>query len=372
MFFTALAPLLPYYVDELGISYTQAGVMSGAEAAGTFVAALPAGLLTSRWGYKRTVVSASALIGLFAIGFGFTRQLWLLDLLRFGQGCASATALTAAIAWIVAVVPSERRGQMLGTTLGAAATGSLLGPLLGGLAAAIGPGPAFTTAGLLFVPLLLVVAMLPRPAGQPAQPLRRALTFTSQPQVRISCWMILLAALVLGSLTVIVPLRLGELGWTATAISASFVIGGALESAANPLVGRWADRRGPRRPALAALALLSILMVLLGLAGRPLLIAALLAPAAVALGALSVTAMTTLSAVAEQANLDRGLTISVMNLGWAPGNAIGAILGGMLIDDGQALIACLPSALLCLLTVAVLGRRPRDFVAARSSSRLDS
>lgn len=359
MFFTALAPLLPYYVDELGISHGQAGVLSGAEAVGTFMAALPAGLLASRWGYKRTVIGASALIAACAIGFGFARELWLLDLLRFGQGCASATALTGVIAWIVAVAPAERRGQLLGTALGAAATGSLLGPLLGGLAAEIGTGPAFAAAGLLLVPLLAVVATLPEPALEQPQSLRLALGFARHPQVRIGFWLILLAALVIGTLAVVVPLRLDELGWTAAAISGAFVVGGALEGATNPLVGRWSDRHGRRRPALAALGALTAVMLLLGLAGRPLLVAALLALAAVALGALSVTAMTTLSAGAEEADLDRGLTISVMNVGWAPGHAIGAVLGGLLIGDGGILLACLPPVLLCLLTAVMLRERAR-------------
>ena len=44
MFFAAVAPLLPHYTDDLGLSKSAAGVLAGAYPAGTFVASIPAGL----------------------------------------------------------------------------------------------------------------------------------------------------------------------------------------------------------------------------------------------------------------------------------------------------------------------------------------
>jgi MFS family permease len=46
-FYSAIAPLLPDYVDELGLSKAGAGILSAAYAAGTLVASLPAGLLAA-------------------------------------------------------------------------------------------------------------------------------------------------------------------------------------------------------------------------------------------------------------------------------------------------------------------------------------
>ena len=42
MFFAAVAPLLPHFSDELGLSKTAAGVLTAAYPAGTFAGALPA------------------------------------------------------------------------------------------------------------------------------------------------------------------------------------------------------------------------------------------------------------------------------------------------------------------------------------------
>src|SRR5947199_151974 len=49
-FFTAIAPLLPTYVDELHLSTAQAGILSAAYPAGTPNAALPAGFLAASVG----------------------------------------------------------------------------------------------------------------------------------------------------------------------------------------------------------------------------------------------------------------------------------------------------------------------------------
>ena len=70
-FYSAIAPLLPDYVDELGLSKAEAGILSAAYAAGTLLASLPAGLLASRAGPRRTVLAGLALLGLSSVVFGF-------------------------------------------------------------------------------------------------------------------------------------------------------------------------------------------------------------------------------------------------------------------------------------------------------------
>ena len=59
-FFAAVAPLLPHYVDEFGLSKSGAGILTGAYAAGNLVAAIPAGWLAGRWGVKPTTLMGLA------------------------------------------------------------------------------------------------------------------------------------------------------------------------------------------------------------------------------------------------------------------------------------------------------------------------
>ena len=65
----------------------------------------------------------------------------------------------------------------------------------------------------------------------------------------------MLPALLFGLLILLVPLRLDAAGWSAIAIGTVFFGAGLLETAVNPLLGRFSDRRGrllPIRIALAA------------------------------------------------------------------------------------------------------------------------
>ncbi len=56
MLFGALAPLVPGYADEFGLSKTGAGLLVGAFGAGALVGAIPGGLAAARFGPKRAVV----------------------------------------------------------------------------------------------------------------------------------------------------------------------------------------------------------------------------------------------------------------------------------------------------------------------------
>ena len=78
-FFAAIAPLLPEYVDELGLSKAEAGILSAAYAAGTLLGSLPAGFVASRVGPKRTVIAGLLLLGCASFVFGFAKDIALLD-----------------------------------------------------------------------------------------------------------------------------------------------------------------------------------------------------------------------------------------------------------------------------------------------------
>src|SRR6476646_6862284 len=109
-FFAAIAPLLPDYVDELGLSKAEAGILSASYAAGTLLASLPAGLVASRVGPRRTVIAGLLLLGVTSVVFGFAEQIVLLDVTRFVQGVAGALIWSGALTWLVTTAPEDRRG----------------------------------------------------------------------------------------------------------------------------------------------------------------------------------------------------------------------------------------------------------------------
>src|SRR5215208_1288627 len=127
-FFAAIAPLLPGYVDELGLTKAQAGFLSASYAAGTLLAALPAGFVASRVGPRRCVICGLLLLGLSSLAFGLVEEIGLLDATRFSQGIAGALIWAGALTWLIATAPDESRGSVIGTALATAVAGALLGP----------------------------------------------------------------------------------------------------------------------------------------------------------------------------------------------------------------------------------------------------
>src|SRR3954454_10244935 len=114
LFFAALTPLLPHYAESLGLGKTGAGVLSAAYPAGTFLGAVPSGLVAGRLGVKPTTIVGLTLVGVCTILFGLADQAWQLDVALFAQGLASAFSWTGAIGWLVAAAPPGRRGQLIG------------------------------------------------------------------------------------------------------------------------------------------------------------------------------------------------------------------------------------------------------------------
>ena len=62
MFYSVLAPLLPYYVEHLGLSKAAAGTLSAFYAFGAIAFAVPAGFLVARIGARRTVLAGVVLL----------------------------------------------------------------------------------------------------------------------------------------------------------------------------------------------------------------------------------------------------------------------------------------------------------------------
>src|SRR5215218_7518642 len=149
MFFAALTPLLPHYVDELGLGKAGAGVLQAMYPAGALVAGIPSGMAAARFGVKPTVLIGLTLLALTTVAFGLADSVSSLNLAQFLQGVSSAFSWTGALSWLVAAAPPGRRGQLIGSAFGAAIAGALFGPVLGAIASFTGTAAAFSVvAGL--------------------------------------------------------------------------------------------------------------------------------------------------------------------------------------------------------------------------------
>jgi MFS family permease len=350
-FFAAIAPLLPSYVDDLGLSKAQAGILSASYAAGTLIASLPAGFVASRVGPRRTVIAGLLLLGASSLAFGLVDQITLLDTARFIQGIAGALIWSGALTWLITSAPEEKRGSVIGTALGTAVAGALLGPALGAVAATVGTGPVFGS--VLIVALALAYAALRLPeSGTPQQQSLREVreTMLSRP-VRDAAIFVAVPSVMFGAIEVLVPLRIDALGGGHGVIAAGFIAGAGLEAVLAPIAGRYSDRVGRRNPYVLGLSICALAMVAIALAQALGTVLAALIVTSLGAGLCFAPALTLISDVAESSGLHQGFAAGLSNMAWASGQVIGGIGGGVVASlSGNALPSIAIAALL-LLTV---------------------
>jgi MFS family permease len=358
VFFAAIVPLLPTYAADFDLSKTGAGILAAAYPAGTFLGALPGGWLTARIGVRPTVVLGLATLIASSLAFAFANSILVLDLARFVQGLGGAASWAGAVGWLVAAGPRERRGELIGSAMAAAIVGALGGPVLGAAAVALGPEVVFSAVALAGVGLLGWALSTPAQPSGPPTTLRSVLAALGEPRIGVAMWLIVLVGLMFGTLDVLAPLRLDELGATAAVIGATFLVAAALEAGESPFIGRLSDRRGRVLPAFVGLAAAGVMVALLPWPGETWLLIAAVLVAAPSIGILWTPSMAMLSDGAEARGLEQGYAVALTNLAWSTGQTLGSAGGARLGEAYGDALPYLTLAGLCLLTLVLL-TRPR-------------
>ena len=355
MFFAALTPLLPGYADDLDLSKAGVGVLAAAYPAGALAGGIPGGLASSRFGVKPTVITGLLLMVVTTTIFGFADDIVVLDIARFAQGFASALTWTASLAWLVSEAPVERRGLLIGTAMSAAIVGALFGPVLGGIASVIGIEVTFASVGVLGLVLVVWAATTPAVVPQRAQPLSMLWAAVQDRAVLGSVWFVTLPALLFSTMGVLVSLRLDELGMSAVGIGGVFLVSAGIEAVLNPAAGRISDVRGRLLPIRVGLAASAVAAFLLPWPESRWVLAVLVLFAGMAFGIFWTPAMSHLTDLAEHRGLDYAYGFALVNLAWAPGQALGASGGGALARATSDTVPYLILSALCLLSLALLG-----------------
>jgi DHA1 family solute carrier family 18 vesicular amine transporter 1/2 len=356
--YAALTPLLPEYSEEFGLSKTGSGLLFAVYAIGVLAGAFPAGLAAARLGAKPATLTGLLVVGAASLGFGFAGDEWTLGAARLVQGLGSAFAWAGGLSWLVAATPRERRGEVLGTALGAAVFGVLLGPVVGGIASLVGARLTFTVLGLAAAAVAFLGLRVPGvPPETPS--LRALIRAVRHRRFLAGFWLMLLPALLFGVVFVLAPLDLDRAGWSGLGLGALFFSAAAIESVVNPFIGRLIDRRGSRGSVRTALAASVALLALLAFAQDEILIAGLVLLGAIAFSSLFTPGLSLLSTGAEEAGLPQGLAFGVMNAGWATGATLGPAAAGALGETVGDPLAYALAALACATTLTALAMAPR-------------
>jgi len=156
-----LIPVLPGFAkEELAATIGLVGLVIAARHLGTMAFDVPAGILVTRLGLRRTMTAGVALFAISAVWAGLSPNFSSLMAARVLAGISFALWSISRHSYIATVVPPGVRGRALSLFGGLSRTATILGPLLGGLLAEfVGIRvPFFAQAGVAILTMIIVIS----------------------------------------------------------------------------------------------------------------------------------------------------------------------------------------------------------------------
>ncbi len=132
-----LAPILPLFVADLGVSYGVVGLVLAGESLGALLSDLPAGVLLRRLGKKRVMSLGLGCAALSTLALFWAGSVPEVLLLRLLSGFGGASYAVARHAYIADNTPVASRGRAIALLGGIFRAGSFAGPAVGGSVAAV-------------------------------------------------------------------------------------------------------------------------------------------------------------------------------------------------------------------------------------------
>ncbi|MEH1816732.1 MAG: MFS transporter [Nostoc sp.] len=229
---SSLLPTLPLYIDDVGASKQEIGLVMGSFAIGLLLSRPMLGRLADERGRKIVLLIGTIVAAIAPFGYLATQSLGLLILVRIFHGISVAAFTTGYSALVADFAPAETRGEIIGYMTLATPLGLAIGPALGGyLEATSGYGILFLlSAELGFVALLGILQVTNPPVQTHEQTDGQDRNFwqiLGSPRVRVPTIVMLLVGLSVGAVHTFVSLFLkstevdfnGGLFFTAAAIS---------------------------------------------------------------------------------------------------------------------------------------------------------
>lgn len=339
---TAVLPLIPLYLQEIGVSdRATLKYWTGAIGAAPFAVAVFAtpvwGALADRLGHKPMVVRSAFGIALTTIGMGFSSTPLALLGWRAVQGVVSGV-FPAAVGLISARTPEARLGRALAVLQSARAAGALCGPVAGGLLADLlgmrglflGVGAVAIAAGFACA---LVIASPPPSAAHHASeggPGWRAVLATPGLFGLLVLLVVFQAGIMCSWPTLALFVESLGVARDAVATTTGVVVfaAGLPATLTATLWARWGRRIGPGRALVVSLVLTGACSIAVGLAGRLPLVLVLRIGSGIAMAGFVPLVFEAMNArVAAGA---RGRVAGLGSTAMMIGNVFGPLLGGWL------------------------------------------
>jgi DHA1 family multidrug resistance protein-like MFS transporter len=160
--FGMVMPIMPFYVESMGASATELGLLVAVSPFIQLVASPLWGSVSDRRGRKPVLVVGLLGYGISMLLFGLSTELWMLFVARGVGALLSAATMPTTMAYIGDSTSEQDRGGGMGALGAATGLGVVLGPALGGLLGSESLStPFFLTAAVCLLTLLLVLLFLP-------------------------------------------------------------------------------------------------------------------------------------------------------------------------------------------------------------------
>jgi MFS family permease len=351
----AIVPLLPQYVRDLDLSKTQAGVAVGAYSGAVLFASPIVGHWSARIGARRLTIFGVALLAVATLTLAEVTTFLGLFAVRVGQGLSSAVSWTAGMAWLSEASPVDERGRVLGLAMSFASVGTLVGPVVGGtLGSAYGVRVPFVVLGVTAAVLTAICLAAP-PAPEAAEPVpaRSVVRAVVRSRLVLAALVVMtLVATVSGTLDTLVPLRMGQAGYSAVAITAVLTAAGVLATACNYGVGRLFDRIGGVRIAVVSMLATAALVTLPVVLTAAVVVIAVFLVATPPIAGQYAVAFPLCAAGADREGLSHSSVFGILNLAWGLGFLIGPAAGAAIAEASSDRVTY---AILVVLMIAVAG-----------------
>ncbi|NEP47315.1 MAG: MFS transporter [Moorea sp. SIO3C2] len=129
---TSLSPTLPQYIEDVGGTKQQVGLVMGCFAIGLLLFRNPLGRMADLHSRKLVVIIGTIAVALAPLGYLFTQSISLLMLVRMFHGISIAAFTIGYLALVTDLSPVDKRGELIGYMSLATPIGLGVGPALGG------------------------------------------------------------------------------------------------------------------------------------------------------------------------------------------------------------------------------------------------
>jgi MFS family permease len=359
----SLLPTLPLYIQDVGATKQQIGLVMGCFAIGLLLFRSLVGRLADQHSRKIVLLIGMAVAAIAPLGYLMVQSIPLLMVIRAFHGISIAAFTTGYSALVADIAPAQKRGEVIGYMSLVNPVGMAVGPALGGFLQA---GVGYTALFLLSSGLGLIGLLCTSQIVNPPTYLRKkgdAVPYQfwrllGSARIRALSLVLLMVGLAFGALSTFAPLFIKETGvdlnpglfYTAAAI-ASFSV--------RLITGRASDRYGRGLFVTASLVLYTLAMLMLWTANSA--VTFLLAAAIEGTGAGILIPMIAALLADRSLPQERGRLFGLSMIGFDVGIAIaGPVIGSVAEQVGYRNIFGFASGLTFLAIIIFLTQSSKD------------